>query len=72
MTDNRDILTKVNLIKLDRLEQQRLKYYNEKVRGIKEQNYVLASNMRDKERYYQSMIDRIKKIMKLNNFTIKE
>ena len=67
MTNDKDILTKINLIKIDRLEHERLKYYNEKVKCVKNQNFDLASKMRDKERYLIPMIDRMKKMMKLNN-----
>jgi hypothetical protein len=67
MINDKDISTKINLIKMDRLEHARLKYYNEKVRYVKEQNYSLAAEMRDKERYFLLMIDRMKKMMKLNN-----
>lgn len=67
MIDNKDILTKINLIKLDRLEQERVKYYNEKVRCVKNQDFALASEMRDKERQFIFMIDRIKKMIKLSN-----
>lgn len=64
MTNDKDILIKIKLIKLDRLEQERLKYYNEKVRCVRNQDFALASEMRDKERYYIFMIDKIKKTMK--------
>ena len=67
MTNDKDILTKINLIKLDRLEHKRLKYYNEKVKCVKEQNYSIAAEMRDKERHLLLIIDKIKKTMKLNN-----
>lgn len=67
MTKDKDILTKINLIKLDRLEHNRLKYYNEKVRFVKNQNYASAAEMRDKEIYFSHLIDRMKKMLKLNN-----
>ena len=67
MTKDENILTKINLIKLDRLEHERLKYYNEKLKGIRNQNYAYSSVMRDKERHLLLMIDRMKKIIKLNN-----
>lgn len=64
--NNIDISVKLNLIKLDRLEQERLKYYNEKIKYVKEQNYELACKMRDKEQYLIIIIDRMKKIITLN------
>ena len=67
MTNDKEILTKINLIKIDRLEYERLKYYNEKVKGIKDQNYAYAAEMRDNETYLSLMIDRMKKMMKLND-----
>lgn len=67
MTNDKDILTKINLIKLDRLEHERLRYYNEKVKCVKEQNYSIAAEMRDKERHLLLIIDRIKKINRITN-----
>lgn len=61
MINDKDILVKINRIKIDRLEHNRLECHNNKIKFIKEQNYNMADKMRDKERYLLNVIDKIKK-----------
>jgi len=67
MTKDKDILYKVLLIKINRLEEKRIKAYNAKIECVKAQNYHNAGEFREIERCLLLEIDKSKKLMELNN-----
>lgn len=64
--NNTNISTKLYPIRIYRLEQNRIKVKEEKIKCIKAQDYETAGKLRDEERDIIFMIDRLNKLMKLN------
>lgn len=67
MNRDKNMLKKLYLIKINRLEQSRIKTKEQKRDCVKAQDYETAIKLRDKEHDIMYMLDRLNELIKLTN-----